>query len=601
MIDIFVDFETYHDSEIGYDLKAMSMTEYINDYRFKVHGAGWITSGDQAFWTRGPMQVVNEIDWSNARVIAHNVKFDGAILAWKFGVKPAQWIDTQSMAMAVLGSQVGSFSLRSLANYFGFPEKLEMKTNGKQVLTAEEESELATYCLRDVEICAAIYNRLKEKIPASQWPIMDWTARCFIEPKLTVDVALALKTREDIEKRKAASIASVGVDPKVLSSNKQFAELLISKGVVLPMKLSPKGNRIPALAIGDPEFLSLAKTQNQEVRTLCEARIEAKKTMETKRAEKLAAVGENYPFDIVFSGATQTHRFSGGNGAGGNPQNFPRTSPLRRCIQASSGNTLVVADYSNVELRILAWLCREPRLIESIKAGNDVYSEFATQVYGRPITKADKKERQFGKAAILGLGYGMGAAKFAKTVELQTGESITEARAKEIIETYRTYYSNVPKFWQMCDKLIEFMAKGHNISLPALPAVKIGRHKITLPSGLELKYPGLRKSGREWVFDAYKKTKQIEETKLYGGKLTENLCQALAGEICKEAIQRMIKAGYPPAGQVHDELLTVCKNEELEHCTYIVRTAMETSPKWWPHIVLKAEVGAGRNWLDAKA
>lgn len=86
---------------------------------------------------------------------------------------------------------------------------------------------------------------------------------------------------------------------------------------------------------------------------------------------------------------------------------------------APEGQKLYIADLSNIEARMLAWLAKEHELVNAFATGRDVYCEFATQIYGRTITKADPLERYVGKTAILGLGYGMGADKFQAT--LKTG------------------------------------------------------------------------------------------------------------------------------------------------------------------------------------
>jgi DNA polymerase len=98
-----------------------------------------------------------------------------------------------------------------------------------------------------------------------------------------------------------------------------------------------------------------------------------------------------------------THRYSGASGAGGNPQNLPRGSALRAAVTVPPGAVLAVADFAAVELRIVAWLAREAKLIAILSdRKGDPYSAFATKIYHRIITKEDKAERQYGKCAVLG-------------------------------------------------------------------------------------------------------------------------------------------------------------------------------------------------------
>lgn len=599
---LYIDFETYFDTKQKYDLKNISIAEYINDKRFKVFGAGIRFNDDESFWITGNnlLQFFRAYDWSQYIIVAHNLKFDGSILAWKYGVKPAQWRDTKSMAMAIYGASVPSFSLKALSERLGFDSKGVLNTNGLQTLSEAQEAELATYCLKDVLICSKLYKELAPQIPESQWSIMDWTIRAFTEPKLLVNKEMAQKVQKDLELKKQQIIQDSGIEPKILSSNPQFAQYLVDQGYQVPMKKNTKGKLIPALALGDPEFLMLLNSPDSKLKSICIARKEAKKTMEVKRAEKIQTLGKYYPFDVIFSGATQTHRFSGGSGGGGNPQNFPKYGNLRACIQAPEDQTLIVGDFKNIELRILAFLARESKLIKAIKEGIDVYSEFASKIYKRTITENDKIERQFGKAAILGLGYGMGAVKFAKTVKLQ-GIEVNEELAKQTVYLYRDYYTYVPNFWKICEVVIQMMAGGQNGFFPGCPFLKVKKNAIVLPSGLEIKFPNLRKEENEWIYDKFKsQITKTDKIKLYGGKLTENICQALAGEICKESIGRILSNGWFPNGQVHDELLLVADNRNRNREYNGLQRAMTDSLSWWPELILEADIGWGQNWLEAK-
>jgi len=597
---VFIDFETYHDSLSGYDLRAMSMTEYINDPRFKVFGCGVQVNDSEPTWLseEDVGQFFNLYDWSQTIIVAHNVKFDGAILSWKYGIKPLEWRDTKSMAMAVYGASVPSFSLKALSDRLGLVSKGVMKTNGLQSLTEVQEAELAEYCLTDVKICAELYNRLAPQIPESQWPIMDWTIRAFVEPKLQVNLEAVKQVQENIKKHKVQALEQCGVDLKVLSSNQQFAEYLKHQGYTAPMKKNPKGKLIPALALGDPEFVAMTQSKDEKLKQICLARKEVKKTMEIKRAEKLQAVGKAYPFDVIFSGATQTHRFSGGNGAGGNPQNFPRESELRRCIEAPEGSQLIVGDFKNIEMRILTFLSRESKLIKAIRENVDVYAEFAAEIYNIPIHVITKAQRQYGKCSILGLGYNMGPKKFYKTC-LLLGLDVPEGLAKSTVYLYRDTYPAIPNFWKICDVVIQMMADGQKGFFPGVPFLKVKKEAIILPSGLEIKFPNLRKEDGEWIFDKYKsQVTKIDKVKLYGGKLTENICQALAGEVCKESIQRLLDEGLSPQGAVHDELLLVAEKDEL--ALVDMKHAMTDPIKWWPELVLDVDLGVGQNWYEAK-
>ena len=214
-----------------------------------------------------------------------------------------------------------------------------------------------------------------------------------------MDATVLWKGVENEKARREEIIKKSGVDKTILSSNKQFAEHLSGLGISIPTKTSLRtGKRIPAFSKSDEGLAALANNAPD----LYAGRIASKANLLETRGESLLAVAKTglFPFDVGFSGAVQTHRYSGGSGAGGNPQNFTRQSFLRDAICAPSGYALVVGDFAAIELRLLAWLAKEPKLMSKIINDEDIYSDFASLKYGRKITKADKAERQFGKGAI---------------------------------------------------------------------------------------------------------------------------------------------------------------------------------------------------------
>lgn len=627
---LFIDFESYYDTAkaVGYDLKKLSILQYVRDARFKSFGAGVCGEQGRPVWINHEalpeyFKSIEEVfGWENVAVVGHNIKFDAFILREIYGVTAGQYIDTKGMSKAVLAKTIKGHSLKLLAEHFHLESKGIMETNGLRDLTPEQEVALATYCIHDVELCRDIYNRLKLEFPESQYEALHRTVDMFVNPKLELNVALLEETSKMEAERRANIFKEIGIEKSVFSSNDKFPALLISEGYEVPKKPSPKRKdengdpvEIPALALGDPEFLEMLEGANGRLQDLCEARVAAKSTLLQTRSAKLAAIGRTgkWSFDVEFSGADQTHRFSGGSGAGGNPQNFTNpakvrdpqkkkmAAALRASIVAPEGHLLVVGDFSQIEFRLVAYLSKDPGLITSIINGSDIYCDFASVFYGRQITKKDEKERGFGKQAILGLGYGMGAKKFMKTVRVQTGETISLEDAQKAIDLYRTRYSWVPALWDRLNSLIPHIAAGtFTPSLWGMPG-RYGKCFVQLPSGLKLRYPNLRqergdKNRLEWVYDTYKKGR-LERSKLYGGKLLENLCQSYAGELCKEA---MLEMGDGVTGLVHDEVHVLTK-KGLELVTaQKLKRVMSVSPAWFPAIVLDAEVGVGENWGSAK-
>jgi DNA polymerase family A/3'-5' exonuclease len=600
----FVDFETFFDSKAGYTLKKMSMTEYIRDSRFHAFGVGVHYAGVTE-WVNDP-RLLKFIDWSDTALVAHNIKFDGSILKWIHGITPKLYIDTVSLAKAVLGPSVSGYSLGNLAVAMGLQTpKGELKIDGLAELTAEQEQVLASYCLNDVSLCKEIFDRLIKAFPQGELASLDWTARAFIEPKLVLDSERLKKAVEDEKRRREAAIEKSGFTKAQLSSNAQFAEVVRASGLVVPTKISGRtGAAIPAFSRTDEGLRELERLAP----ALYEGRLAAKSTILETRAAALYEISKTgpWPFDVSYSGAVQTHRYSGASGAGGNPQNFPKSGPIRESVVAPDGHTLVVGDFAQIEARLVSWLAQEPKLTKAFAEGRDIYSEFASELYGREITKEDEKERKFGKEGILGLGYGMGWEKFKARVRLVMGVDIEEAEARRIVGLYRELYFNVPRLWTNAERLLPLMRSGSHNRVFFAPYMGVKQDALVLPSGLTLKYPKVRISGTKfgkprWVCDTYVKKYLAEESDLYGGKLVENICQALAGEICKLSISRARAKGLLVAGMVHDEIICVAKACYAEAACNALRTAMTEAFPWLPSLVLKAEVGHGKSWAQAKA
>lgn len=598
---IYLDFETYFDPANGYGLKSMSMLEYIKDPKFKIHGVGLKLDNYDTKWLSQSELETSNVDWDNEIVVAHNAKFDGAILEWVCDIKPKGYVDTLSMARAILGTRVKSHSLAAVAEFYAMAPKGEMKTAGLLNLTAEQEKELADYCLHDVELCRLIYKQLAKGFPKGEYEVMDWAMKCFIRPSLRLDEVKLNEINKKEAERRANIFTRIGIDKSVFSSNKSFPALLTERGYEVPTKKSPKTNKdIPALALGDEGFRELVNSGNQELEELCEARIAAKSTLlETRSAKfmKLCNLGP-FPFDISYSGAKQTHRFSGADGAGGNPQNL--RPELKTAITAPEGSVLVVGDFAAIEARIVAWLAHEEKLMALFTSGEDPYCAFASKFYKHTITKANVKERKFGKEAILGLGYGMGADKFADRVKLKVGTALTHNEAWEAVQTYRTTYYKIPALWQTLNSYLGILARRGSLRPAAFPFLELKDGDIILPSGLKLQYPGLSKNAEdEWEYEKWDKGHLVKR-KIYGGMLLENISQALAGEICKTAISNLGRKGLHIIGQVHDEILATAHSARATMAVEVLISSMQTSPIWWPSIKLAAEVGYGRTWKEAK-
>jgi DNA polymerase len=339
---------------------------------------------------------------------------------------------------------------------------------------------------------------------------------------------------------------------------------------------------------------------------------------------------------INYCGADQTGRDSGGDKI--NFQNPPRplhddngdiiegTGMLRRAIEAPEGKILVVGDSANIENRGLVTWAGQQDAIDRFRKKQDPYCFLATKIYqafnpyiwaDREVTKRDKAERFLGKTATLGLGYQMAAEKFLLTCAAQ-GVKITPQFANLVVEIFRDTYDRVEKLWGVCGKSLEDIAVGRVRALGESVQVVTGPNFILLPSGRHIRYPNLRheKNAKthfnEWQFDGRKGS----DTKIYGGKVVENVIQALARDVVLEQadeIHRILKRVLPPqdwadmviagtevAMRVHDEVVCCVPEEYADATKKIMEEVMSQPPVWWPTLPVACEVDYGTNYRDAK-
>ena len=614
MRTLILDFETYHDKD--FSLKEMSTVSYVRDQRFAVLGLGVGENGQITWYPAAQVAgFIASINWSDTIIAGHNLQFDGSILGHRYGAYPAQYRDTLAMARAVVGRVTGKFGLEHLAAFFGFPPKGDLgalELGGVKTLTPEQDAALAAYCRRDVEITTMLYEKLVAEFPKSQYAMLDWTIRTFVKPALVIDTTALAAYRDGEAEAQQAVFDRLALPRTEFASSEKFAALLRAAGVEPPTKVSARTKKQTfAMSKTDKAFTDLLKHENQRVRDLVSARLISKSTIKVTRSDKMLDVAANgpYPFDVRFSGAMQTHRLSGGNGAAGNPQNIPNGSGMRGCIKAPDGHTLVVGDFAQIEARIGAVGSQDKWLCQVFASGRNPYVALASEIYKRPIDKhANPTEYKVGKEGILALGYGMGKVKAKARLTLALKREVSDEEVNTLHEGYRTRCSGVVAKWAELDELIPLLAEGGNGLIRGFPFLRIRGGEIILPSGLKLRYPNLRwstdggfRGQGEWVYDIFERGRAVAtQSHLYGGKVLEGICQAVAGEICKMAIERCLAAGLNVVGQVHDELLIVTKESEAEQTKGLLERFMRVPPSWWPQIVLGCEIGIGKSWLEAK-
>jgi DNA polymerase I-like protein with 3'-5' exonuclease and polymerase domains len=644
---LVVDFETRWDSK-EYTLSKITTEEYVRDPRFKAFGLGVKFHGEEgSLWIPHAKipKFLARIDWSQTALLAHNAQFDVAILSWVYGVKPAFIYDSLSMARALRGVEVGN-SLAKLADEFRLPAKGKAvhNTNGLQELTPEIEQELADYCLHDVFLCEEIFNRLAVDYPESEMRLIDMTLRMFTEPVLELDKEMLSEAIGDEKEKREGLLAKLEIEEAALASNEQFAQVLLAIGVEPPRKISKTtGKEAYAFAKNDALFQALLNSDNEEVSLLCEARLKVKSTLERTRAQRFLDIAGRgtLPVPLNYYGA-HTGRWSASKGSSLNLQNLKRGSFLRKSICAPDGYKLVVADLSQIEPRVLAYLADYKELLHIFASGQDAYAAFGAQMFGIPdLSKETHPDlRQSAKSALLGCGYGMGWASFA--AQLLTGflgapptrydkafakvlgvtandihdfinyeknlenmanipRTCTEPEllvhcvcAKKIIDKYRAAAGDVQALWTLCNELIGVSL--HNGREYKYKCLTFDKGRIMLPSGLSLRYPQLHQhvvnNKAQWVYGEHGK-------KLYGGKLVENIVQAVARCVMTDGMLR-IQERYRCVLTVHDEAVVLVPEQEAEEAEPWVLAQMTADPWYMPGIPLDAETGSAVRYGEAK-
>ena len=602
---ITLDFETYYDKP--FSLTKLTTEEYIRDDRFEVIGVAVAVDNEQPEWFSGTQAdtkaFLKKFDWENALALAHNMQFDGAILNWHFGIKPKGYLDTLCMARAVHGVDAGG-SLKALA------ERYQVGVKGDEVIRAEGKRRIdyydvdldlyGKYCINDVAITYDLFKILAKTFPTKELKVIDTTLKMFIQPTLVLQQDLLIQHLENVKNLKVKLLESAQADIDDLMSSDRFAELLKALSVVPPTKISARtGKEAWAFAKTDEEFKALLEHPDPRVQTLVSARLGNKTTLEETRTQRFIDIASRglLPVPIKYY-AAHTGRWGGDDKI--NLQNLPsrgnNAGKLKKSICAPDGYMMIDCDSSQIEARTVAWLAGQSDLVEAFDKGEDVYKIMASAIYGKDVEEISEGERFVGKTTILGAGYGMGSQKFQ--VQLKTfGVEIEADEANRIIQVYRKTYDQIPELWKQAQKCVEAIVDKKISPFGAVDVVTFDPIEggFLLPSGLWQRYDGL-----ERVYDTEGKVQYQYKTrkgavKIYGGKVVENLCQAIARCVIAEQML-LIGKRYRVVLTVHDAVTCLAPKEEVLEAQLYVEECMKTRPAWAQTLPLSCESGVGKSY-----
>jgi DNA polymerase len=310
---------------------------------------------------------------------------------------------------------------------------------------------------------------------------------------------------------------------------------------------------------------------------------------------------------------------------------------------APPGHVIVVRDLSQIEARVNFWIAEQQSMVDTYRRGEDTYCKMASTIFGRPIIKKEHpRERFLGKTTVLGCGYGLGWKKFQGMLRigmlgekgLILGEEISQAlgvypeqflerhrkyvdesmppnipypihathcaNAERIIKTFRDNNPMLIQFWKTCQEALgHILAGDYGWKFGNGGIIETCAEGLRLPNGMIMRYVELRtkKEGKYNEFSILRDRKKGQREKLYGGKVDENIVQALARIVITDDMLRMRKEGIHVVHQVHDEILAVCPENEAKATYEQMGLVMSKAPSWAPDLPLGSEGGWDRRYI----
>jgi hypothetical protein len=619
MRPIVLDFETYYGDD--YTLSKMTTESYIRDPRFEAHGAAikW-DAQTNAQWYDGRelAYIFKEEDWSDVFLIHHHAQFDGFILSHRYGVSPAMFGCTLSMARLLLGNHL-SVSLDSVRRHFQMPSKSTPYNlfRGKHWAELDDNTRrlVGEGAIDEVESIWKIFGLLmKAGFPPAELDVIDSVVRMFVDPVLELDTTMLAELWESEAHRKINGAAELGVNGEELRSADRFCDLLREEGIDIEYK-EGKNGPIAAIAKNDPFMRDfLREHDSPRVRALAEARLAEKSTLLQTRAETLGWVASRGPAPVYlhYSGAG-TLRPSGGDGC--NWLNFKRGSPIRRAVKAPQGYYLAPVDASQIECRVAHYLADPDNpILQKFRNNEDPYSATASEFYqediynpkeGDPRYDEMKAKRGMGKQGQLMCIYGASGKQFKATAAAGTygpRVDMTIETADAFVDTFR---KNTPwicarntGYWAQCERLLARLGGGEPMEFGPMH-VENGRIFI---QGAPMLYTTIEyhtpQPDEENPKTGWRVKKRDGWRFIWGSKLTQNICEGVSRMIVSQAMIRIKKKyGIRTLNWPYDELLLLIpKDGREEEMLQLCIAEMVFEPSWLPGIPLAAEGALGERY-----
>lgn len=668
-----LDLESYYDQH--YNLEKLTTEEYVRSPLFEVQCVGLKSNRHPTVVVHGAAfrDLVAKIDWDNTGVIAHHAHFEGLVLWHHYGVRPRMWFDTLSMARYLYSGEVG-LNLEDLTRYLGVTPKGKIPAGVKGMrlgaMPQPVYDALAEYCKGDVDGEFEAFEIMYPQIPERELGLIDLTVRMFSEPVLEANVPFLEEYAAWEDARRQEMLDRLGKTATDFRSTEKFAQILRDHGVPdeqLPRHTSPSTGHVVLTFAKDHAWMQaqLLQPADDPIRQLCEARVTFASSLRRTRTRRIIEAAKRGPLPVYLN----YHKAGPGRWSGGDKMNYQNldrivrkpvpgkfdekgrpvvepvygTGMMRRGLRAPEGYELVVVDSSQIEARDTAYQAGQTNIVEAFARGEDVYSSFASRIYGRKVDRKANPEDELpgfvGKVSILGLGYSMWWPRFAsellwgmmgadpvllgedtlQALDANIGRFVNNPKnlekvraivsrhpfdkllihcicSWEIVNRYREANDKIAGLWETCELALGYMARGVEFCFGAHGSIHTERNALVLPSGRRILYPDLEYTRNGW---RYRDPEERKWTHIYGGKTLENTIQGDCRDLVAYPmldLSRSVKV----AMMSHDEVVAVVPLGAGARVLPLMMERMRQAPDTHPGLPLNASGGVGIYYGDAK-
>ena len=644
-----IDIETYSDV----DLVTCGVYRYVEgDFHILLFAYAFdneeVQCVDLACGEQLPQEVVDAIHDSSIIKAAWNAQFERICLSKYFDTQlsPDDWQCSMVWAASLslpLKLKYAALALKTgeqkddvgerLIRYFSIPCK-PTKSNGGRTRNLPEHAPedwalFKSYCIQDVRTERDIRYRLEKfHLLPQEWNYYHMDQRIndrgvMIDKELVQQAIICDMALSEAMTKRAYELTGLE-NPNSVSQLKAWLD---ERGI----EVESLGKKDVSALIADLDKHSI----DTEALDMMKLRLQMAKSSVKKyqAAERYICADGRAHGLFQFSGANRTQRWAGrGIQLQNLPQNHIATLDEARdlvklgcfdMIEVLYGNTpdilsqlirtmlipkdgceFIVADFSAIEARVLAWLAGEQWRLDAFERGEDIYCASASQMFGVPVVKhgINGELRQKGKVAELACGYGGGSGALISMGALNMG--LKEDELPDIISSWRDANPEIVKFWYAVEKAAIETVKDHQDRTVGRISFQFSANTlwIVLPSGRRLAYikPKLQPNrfGRmALTFEGLGANNKWMRQETYSGKLTENITQATARDLLAEAMWRMERAGLSIVGHVHDEVILEVPKDK--YTVDEICDLMAQSPKWTDGLPLVADGYKGNYYFKS--